>query len=140
MRTVLYELPEVIAVARESLGQYKQCSLISGDFFKSIPPDGNAYLLKSVLHDWADKDVVRILEKCHEAIAEDSKLIIVEPIVNSANQKDPAKLMDVYMMVITGGKERTAQDFETLLDQSGFVIDSIIPTETEFYIIEARKK
>jgi hypothetical protein len=66
-----------------------------------------------------------------------SKLIVIEPILGPANQKDMAKMMDVYMMAITGGKERTKEEFEKLLNQSGFTIDRVVATDTEFSIIEA---
>ena len=137
---VLYELPEVITIATKFLGGAERCSLVSGDFFQSVPKNGEAYLLKSILHDWNDADALKILEKCHEAMSNDSKLIIIEPIMIAANQKDHAKIMDVYMMVITGGKERTLEDFRNLLFQAGFSIKSVTPTETEFTILEAVRK
>ncbi|MBS0648814.1 MAG: methyltransferase [Verrucomicrobia bacterium] len=134
----LYELPEVIRDCKTSIVNFERCTLISGDFFERIPEGGDAYLLKSVLHNWTDKAAVKILKKCHEAMKEEARLLIVEPIITSA-QKDPAKLMDVFLMVTTGGKERTLQDFKSLLDQAGFFLESITPTDTEYHIIEARK-
>ena len=137
---VLYELPEVITTATRFLGGMERCSLVSGDFFQKVPKYGDAYLLKSVLHDWNDSDALKILEKCHAAMRDDSKLIIIEPIMIAANQKDHAKIMDAYMMVITGGKERTLEDFRNLLLQAGFSIKSVTSTETEFTILEAVRK
>lgn len=139
MHGVLYELPDVIAKVKTSSQLPDRCTLVSGDFFQSIPKGGDAYLLKSILHDWSDQDALRILQKCHEAMGNSSKLLIVEPIMSSSNARDHAKIMDVYMMVITGGRERTALDFNQLLQQAGFALESITPTETEFCILEARK-
>lgn len=138
MHGTLYELPEVVRDAKTSIVNFERCTLVSGDFFERIPEGGEAYLLKSVLHNWTDKAAVKILKKCHEAMKDESRLLIVEPIITSA-QKDPAKLMDVFLMVITGGRERTLQDFKSLLEQAGFFFESITPTDTEYYIIEARK-
>lgn len=141
MQGALYELPEVVGKAKVVLLPFKErCQLISGNFFKHIPKGGDAYLLKSVIHDWNDSDSLTILNKCHQAMNKDDRLIIVEPIMTEANQKEMAKFMDVYMMMITGGKERTLLDFKMLLDQAGFSIESVTATETEFYLIEARKK
>jgi len=139
MYGTLYELPEVISAAKTSIVNFERCTLLSGDFFQKIPEDGDAYLLKSVLHDWTDKAAVKILKKCHEAMKDEARLLIVEPFMNSANQKDAAKIMDVYLMVTTGGRERTLQDFRNLLEQAGFSIVSTTPTDTEFYIMEACK-
>lgn len=139
MRGLLYELPEVVASAKNNLGKEPRCSLLSGDFFQHVPADGDVYLLKSILHDWNDRDAARILEKCREAMPAHAKLIIIEPLLTAPNYREAAKMMDVHMMVITGGKERTLQDFKNLLDRAGFSIDSITPTETEFSILQASK-
>jgi hypothetical protein len=140
MKGTLFELPEVTLEAQRFLEPFGQrCTVVAGDFFQQVPANGDAYLLKSVLHDWNDADALRILEKCRESMPDSSKLLIIEPILTAANQKDPAKMMDVYMMVITGGKERTEQDFRRLLSTAGFSVESVTPTETEFYIIQASK-
>lgn len=133
---VLYDVPEVIAAARNTING-ERCRLLSGDFFQQIPQGGDAYLLKSVLHDWNDRDAERILERCRAAMPKHAKLIVIEPILTAANQKEAAKMMDVHMMVVTGGKERTVEEFKSLFDRAGFAIESITPTETEFSIIQA---
>jgi hypothetical protein len=133
----LFELPEVIDAARSLL---KKAMLVSGDFFQSVPQGGDAYLLKSILHDWSDEDCLKILMKCRDAMSQNSTLLIVEPLVSSLMGRDYAKVMDVYMMMITGGKERTQKEFEALLERAGFIIESISHTETEFSIIEAKKR
>ncbi len=140
IRGVLYELPEVISDAKTPIVNFERCSLIPGDFFKTIPTGGDAYILKSVLHDWTDKAALKILENCYQSMTDQARLIIVEPLMTSANLKDPAKVMDIYTMATSGGRERTLLDFKNLLDQAGFCIESTIPTDTEFYLIEARKK
>jgi hypothetical protein len=133
---ILFELPEVIEAAKSLV---KKEALISGNFFQSVPAGGDAYLLKSVLHDWSDDDCLKILQNCREAMNDSASLVIVEPIVSSGIEREYAKAMDVYMMMITGGRERSQKDFQTLLEHAGFKILSITPTETEFSIIEAKK-
>lgn len=140
MNGVLYELPEVISEAKKPIVQFERCSLLAGDFFKTVPVAGDAYILKSVLHNWTDKAALKILANCHQAMSDTAKLIIIEPIITFPNRKELSKLVDVYTMLTTGGRERTLQEFQDLIDQSGFVIESITPTDLEFYLIEARKK
>jgi hypothetical protein len=140
MRGLFFDKDEVITKTRGALEPFGQrCGLVSGDLFQSVPPDGDAYLLKSVLHDWDDLNAAKILSTCHKAMKPSAKLLIVEPLMAPANEKDYAKCMDVLMMALTGGKERTEEDFRYLLTQAGFKIDSITPTETEFVIIQASR-
>lgn len=141
LRGLLFEVPEVVESAKNGLEIFgKRCALIAGDFFKEIPTDGDAYLLKSVLHDWDDAQAVQILKKCRASMKWHSKLLIVEPLITVSNHPEYAKAMDLLMMTVTGGKERSEDDFRALLTEAGFQIDSITSTETEFAIIQASKR
>ncbi|MBS0629306.1 MAG: methyltransferase [Verrucomicrobia bacterium] len=138
MRGLLFDTPAAVKEAQPTLKTFgERCGVVAGDFFKSIPADGEAYLLKSVVHDWSDADAIRILKQCHRAMPSKATLVLVEPIVSTENSF--AKSLDVYMMAITGSKERTRKDFEDLLKQAGFRIESVTQTDTEFAIIEAKK-
>lgn len=140
MRGLLFDVPSVIKEAQPNLADFGQrCAAIAGDFFKSVPSDGEAYLLKSVVHDWNDADALKILKQCHKAMPNKGTLLLVEPIIYADNEQEYAKCMDIYMMAINGSKERTRKDFEELLKQAGFRIDSVVQTDTEFAIIEAKK-
>jgi hypothetical protein len=138
MQGVLFDLPEVVDAASKN-GPDERCAFIAGNFFDTVASGGDAYLLKSVLHDWTDDEALKILINCRNAMKEGAKLLIVEPVMRNTNEPDYAKLMDVYMMIITGGKERTLLDFQNLLQRAGFTIESVTSTETEFSIIQARK-
>lgn len=141
VRGLLFDLPEVITAATSSFSSYgKRCALVSGDFFKEIPQDGEAYLLKSVLHDFSDEEALQILKKCRAAMPANAKLLLVEPLITAANQAEYSKSMDVYMMAITGGKERRIEDFRDLLHAAGFRIESVTPSGTEFAILQAKKR
>lgn len=141
LQGILFELPHVIADfkdALESSGLGDRCTLVSGDFFESIPMGGDLYILKHILHDWDDERCIAILKNCHQAMTSDQKLLIIERIVSTGNQPDPAKLNDLEMMALTpNGRERTHNEFQALLQTAGFTLVKIYPTESPLFIIEA---
>lgn len=137
---VLFELPEVIAEVQNEMNQFHpRSTFVAGDFFEQVPEGGELYILKSVIHDWDDSQAKTILSTCHKAMSDRSKLIIVEPILGERNTFDYAKLMDILMFNVTGGKERSFDHFTKLLKESNFTIEKVIPTSTEFKIIVAVK-
>lgn len=137
---VLFELPEVIASIKNRQGGSNRCKLVEGDFFVSVPSGGDAYLLKSVLHDWEDDKCELILKNCHKAMGPESRLFIVEIVLQPKDRSVYANCMDLLMLTVTGGKERTLDSFKEMLDRSGFVLEKIYPTSTEFSVLETRKK
>jgi len=141
LQGTLLELPEVVQTIRKSRPDLeKRCTLIPGDFFESIPKRGKLYLLKSVLHDWDDEKCLKILRNCHGAMEGGSKLLILEVVLTPTGHSSYASCMDLLMMAVTGGKERSLEAFQQMLESSGFVLEHIYPTSTEFSILEARKK
>lgn len=135
MQGTLFDLPEVIA---KNSAQNPRLALVSGDFFQSIPKGGEAYLLKSVLHDWDDEKAAAILKNCHTAMDKGSHLILVEYVLMPKGELY-AKCMDVLMLAMVGGKERTLSAYEVLLTQAGFKLKKVYPTQTEFSILVAEK-
>jgi O-methyltransferase domain/Dimerisation domain len=150
LRGVLYDLPHVVADSAryiEQAGLAGRCGVLGGSFFEQVPVGGDAYLLKSVLHDWHDEDAIRILATCRRAMRLDAKLLVVERVLGIPNEDWDTKFGDLNMMVGAGGLERTAEDWRTLLRAGGFEMagitkgDSIslaplLPGES-FAIIEA---
>jgi hypothetical protein len=141
VRGVLADLPPVIEQARPALAAARvldRCDLHPGDFFASLPP-ADAYLLKSVLHDWTDDEALEILASCRDASHPASRLVIIERVLpDHVTPADlEALLADLNMLVLLGGKERTVREFTDLLDGAGYRLDQVIPTLTEFSIIEA---
>ncbi len=132
-----FELQEVVDSFEKQQSQIKH---IPGDFFHSIPKGGDIYLLKSVIHDFDDEKATQILQNCNLSMNVDAKLLIIEVVLDDSKRSKYANAMDVLMLTVTGGKERSKTSFENLLDNAGFKIDQIIPTDTEFSIIEATKK
>jgi hypothetical protein len=120
----------------------ERCEFIAGNFFEDVPADGDAYLLKSVLHDWNDEKSNRILRNLGAAMGADGRLLIIEGIVPELPGSSPADEMmaatDLNMMVNTGGKERTEVEYRKLLGDSGLRVAGIFPTLAGMSIIEAR--
>lgn len=107
------------------------------DFFAAVPPGGDVYILKHVLHDWPDEYCRRILRTCRTAMEPGSRLLIVESVLPPGNAPHFGKAMDVAKMAIVDGQERTAEDFSTLLSAGGFRLTRTLPTTAFPSIIEA---
>lgn len=132
---ILFDLPHVIpeAAAHGSA----RLSLQPGDFFADDLPAADAYLLMEVIHDWNDEDSARILSAVRRAAPLHAKLLIIEAIVSEAPGPDFSKVLDVIMLAVTGGRERTPSEYEALLSRAGFRLERIIPTHSQYSIIEA---
>jgi hypothetical protein len=119
MRGILFDLPGVIEGSSDFLksrGIHHRIDLKSGNFFESVPGGADAYLLKHVLHDWSDENCVRILKNIHAVAKPDTKLLLVEFILNESNKPQFAKITDLEMLVISSyGRERTRVEWENLL-------------------------
>jgi hypothetical protein len=134
---VLYDLPVVVAGAsalrREPINQ--RCEIIGGDFFQGVPV-GDAYILKGIIHDWNDEAALKILKSCRRAIRTDGRLLIVDAVLTRST--DPATgMMDMLMMLLTTGRERTESEFRSLLQEAGFSTAQVI-REAGVSIIEGR--
>jgi hypothetical protein len=141
-RGVLFDLPHVIATAGESikaLGLSERCELISGDFFEAVPEGADLHLLKQIIHDWDDERTTRLLTNCHRALAPQGTLLLVEMVVPPNNEPSPAQAMDLNMLVLLGGRERTEEEYRHLLAEVGFRLVRVIPTHSPFSVIEATR-
>jgi hypothetical protein len=139
---VLYDLPPVIERARprvEAEGLAARCTLVAGSFFDSVPSGGDAYMLKQVLHDWPDDDAIRILARCREALPPQGRVLVIEAIVPESAASSLAKLSDIEMLVVTGGRERTSREYERLLERAGLRRLRAHETRSPFTIIEAAR-
>ena len=119
----------------------ERCAFEEGSFFEHLPEGASAYMTKSVLHDWDDEQSKKILSKVREAMPQGSKLLLIENVIPARNIPHPAKLMDMNMLVMTGGRGRTASDWQELVEDAGLAFSKIIPLQSPMYsIIEAEKK
>ena len=116
------------------------CSFIIETFFDSLPKRAEAYLLCGVFHDWSDELAGVILSNCCKAVTKNGRPLITETIVPETNSASFSKLLDINMMVMTSGRERTKSEFQALLDAADFRLTRIIPTLAPQSIIEARPK
>ena len=138
---VLYDAPQVVSGAQDRLnaeGLSDRCETVAGDFFKSVPAGGDVYVMKWIIHDWDDERAIRILKNCRTQMNPDSRLIIVDCVVPDSNEPHFAKFIDLNMLVMTGGKERTQDEFAKLFDAAGFKLLRVIPTEAPTSIIEGQ--
>jgi hypothetical protein len=115
----------------------RRCSYVTGDFFTSVPQGADAYLLCGVIHDWDDDRAITILGNCRRAMTRSSRVLLVDMIVPDAGSASFSKLLDLNMLVMTGGQERTEPEFRTVLDASGYTVTKIVPTMAPQSVIEA---
>ncbi len=142
MKGVLFDVPRVIHKAEHRIGAAgltDRCHIVAGDFFKSITPGGDAYILKAVIHDWDDERAAAILRNCRRAMAENGRLLLIEAVIPPGNGPFFHKFMDLNMMVMTGGRERTEAEYRALLSAAGFKLTRIVPTQFELSVIEAMR-
>ena len=136
---VLFDAPQVADGARQRFdaeGLTPRCSVVGGDFFKAVPEGGDLYTMKMILHDWDDEQCVTILRNCHRAIAANGRLLIVEMVVTPPDEPSPSKLIDINMLVMTGGRERTREEFASLFEAAGFKLYRVIQTKSPVSIVE----
>ena len=117
-------------------GVADRCEVVGGSFFETVPAGADAYLLKTVIHDWDDAEAIEILRRCRAAMADRGRLLLVERLVRPPNEPDPVKFADLMMLVMLGGRERTADDFRRLYAEAGLRLADIIPTGSAYSIIE----
>jgi hypothetical protein len=138
---VLVDLPHVAAAARAALaaaGLGERCEVVAGDFFQGVP-GGDLYLLKQILHDWDDRQCQVILGHCARSMSPRGRLIAVEMVIPDDHRPSPAYLLDLNMMVLLPGRERTGREYAALLAAAGLRLERIIETLTPFRIIEASR-
>jgi O-methyltransferase domain/Dimerisation domain len=139
-RGVLFDQPHVVAHAAELLSEMgvdDRCEVVGGSFFDQVPGGGDAYILKSVVHDWNDEESVRILTVCRSAMHADAVLLVMERLIAPPNLGADDKLSDLNMLVGPGGRERTIEEFDDLLEQGGFRLRQVVATGSPMRVLEA---
>lgn len=138
LRGVLFDRPEVVQAPRllESAGVLDRCELVGGDFFAALPSDGDVYVLKRVLHDWDDDTCVELLTRCRKAMAPTGRVLVVDAVIPPGNDPHPAKIVDLVMMGILAGRERTEAELAGLFTASGFRLTKVTPTHSMLAIVE----
>jgi hypothetical protein len=137
---ILFDRPHVVEQAERHLraaGMRDRCVLAGGDFFAAVPPGGDVYLLRHIVHDWDDDRAVRILACCRRAMQRPARLLLIESIVEPGNDLSLAKVFDLVMLAVTGGMERTEAEYRELCAAAGFRLTRVVPTPAGIHVIEA---
>ena len=139
-RGILYDLPHVVREAPaliQSRGLTDRVTIEAGSFFERVPNGGDAYLLSHVIHDWSEAQCLTILGHCRRAMNTAGRLLLIEMVLPPGNTPHPGKVLDMMMLVGPGGRERTEQEYATLLGQAGFRLTRVVPTESAVGVVEA---
>jgi hypothetical protein len=137
---VLFDSPEVIECSRakiEILGLADRCELAGGNFFASVPAGADTYVLKDVLHDWDDQRAEVILRNINQAMNGTGRILVIERVIPGGNAFSSGKLVDISMLVLTGGKERTESEYDSMLLKAGFIVQKVIAVNYETRVITA---
>ena len=137
---VLFDRPYVVADAPALLaskGVANRIKIQPGDFFETVPSGGDAYVLSHVIHDWSEDRCLTILGHVRRAMKPDGTLILVEMVLPQDDAPHPGQMLDMVMLVIAGGRERTADEYASLLAKAGFRQTRIVPTASAVSLVEA---
>jgi len=138
---IVFDLPHVVATATPTLKSYglgDRMTSAAGDFFDAVPAGGDVYLLSMVLHDWNDVDATRLLTNIRDAAAPGSRVLALELVMPTGDQPHMSKMIDLTMLGMLNGRERTDSEMRKLFEGAGLVYDGVVPTPTPISIIEAR--
>ena len=144
MKGMLFDLPHVTEKAKQKIteaGLSGRCDIVAGDALVSVPNGGDAYILSRVVNSFDNERALAVLQNCRRAITQKSKLLLVERVLpdrveHSFAAQGPV-MSDLNMMVISGGRERTATEHRALLEAAGFTLTKVVPTQSEVSVIEA---
>jgi hypothetical protein len=143
LRGLLYDLPGVAERGRDNIraaGLADRCQVVGGSFFESVPAGADAYLLRHIIHDWDDAQALIILRNIHKVLDSSGRLLVIEGVIPSGNEPFFGKLLDLTMLAIPGGRERTADEYRALFGAAGFTLTRIVPTSSEVSVIEGKKR
>ncbi|MEO6808965.1 MAG: methyltransferase [Isosphaeraceae bacterium] len=138
---LLFDLPNVIDRAKgaiETAGLSGRCKVASGSFFEDVPRGADAYFLRHIIHDWDDEKATTILRAVRRSMASESKLLVIESVIQPGNEPAFAKLLDLTMLVLPGGQERTEDQYRRLFEASGFQLAETTPTLAGVSVIEGK--
>lgn len=139
MRGILYDLPHVVERAKPNLqaaGLADRCQAVGGDFFREVPPGGDAYLMRHIIHDWDEAKCLTILGNCRRVMGPTSRLLVVEMVIPPGNEPSWGKWLDLNMLVLPGGQERTEPEYCDLFSKAGFRLSRVVPTQSLVSVLE----
>ena len=140
LRGAVFDSTHVVKGSHDTFHKFgvaDRAESIGGDFFREVPAGFDAYLLKHIIHDWNDNDCGRILQTIRRASSAGTTLLIFEMVIPPGDEPHPGKLLDLEMLVVASGQERTATEYQSLLSANGFRLERIIPLRSPLSIVEA---
>jgi hypothetical protein len=142
LRGILYDQPQVVANAPASRfitakAVAGRISVEGGNFFNAVPQGADAYIMKYIMHDWTDDQCARILGHCRRAMAPGGRVLVVEHVIRPGNAPDWGKMLDINMLVLTGGRERTKDEFAALFARAGLRLRRVHTTDAAVSVVEA---
>jgi hypothetical protein len=143
MTGIVFDQESVIEGAKKQLkgdASAGRCSLVAGDFFASVPAGADAYVMCGVIHDWDDEHSITILRNCQRAMPDSGKLLVVESVVPTGNEACFSKFLDLNMMIMSGGRERSRGQFRDLFAAAGFELTAIVPTVAPLSVLECTRR
>lgn len=139
----LYDQPQVLADSANlrDAGLLDAVARIAGDFFHDVPAGFGLYVMKRIIHDWDDERALAILGHCRDAMSESSRLLVIDAVMKPGNDPDPNKNLDLSIMALTPGRERTQDEFETLFERAGLSLTRVISTKlpSTLSIVEVKR-
>jgi len=139
LKGILYDLPGVIGRAQQGIadaGLTSRCTPIAGSFFESVPAGADGYMMRHIIHDWDDDKALTILRNVRKVIPPTGKLMVVEMVIEPGNAPDFAKFLDLNMLTLPGGLERTLAEYRDLYAKAGFRLDRAVKTPSPVSVIE----
>jgi hypothetical protein len=139
-RGILFDLPHVVRDAPALIGQRgltDRIQIEAGSFFERVPAGADAYILSHVIHDWNEEQCLTILGHCRRAMNAAGRLLLVEMVLPPGDTPHPGKMLDMAMLTVPGGEERTEAQYAALLDKAGFRLTRVVPTPSLTSIVEA---
>jgi hypothetical protein len=130
-RGILFDQPAVVAEAPE----HARIEQVGGDFFADVPVQADAYVMRWVLHDWSDDECVGLLTRVRRVAGPEARLIVVESVIPDTPEFDMGKWMDMNMLMMSTGRERTAAEFRDVFERAGFALEQIVPTPSPLSIL-----
>jgi O-methyltransferase domain/Dimerisation domain len=122
-RGILFDQPGVLAEAIP----HARVERVAGDFFEGVPPGADAYTMRWIMHDWQDPQAIAILRNIRKAAAQESSVVLIEEIIPDTPELTWGKWIDLHMMTVTGGRERTISEYVELFAKSGFELEKVVP-------------
>jgi len=137
---VVFDMPHVQKDAEAhiaSRGLADRLRFQPGSFFESVPPGGDAYILSHIIHDWNEEQCVTILGNVRKSMNPGGKVLVIEMVLPPGNTPHPGKMLDMIMLAIPGGQERTEAEYRPLLAKAGLKVTRVVPTESAVSVLEA---